>query len=427
MDPTVTADSKTDQGVMVVYSDNVAAKVGDPKALVESAVTDANDAYTNSGIGINLSLVHTQEINYDESGNTDTDLTRLQDSTDGFIDEVHQMRDNYGADMVILLTANTQSDQTGTVTGEAYEIMATDSTAFAVLRYDFADAPFYTLAHEVGHLQGADHNPEDEVNPYQDYGHGYTNTNSDWRTVMAYNINGCCSRVEFFSNPDNTYNGDAMGSSGVNNNNRVLNETATTVAEFRPPFPLEVMIQGPSYVRDGNEGEWSADVSGGVSPYNYTWSKRKENTSFWSQVSTSQTYSDVVEQEFDLKVEVTDQNSETVTSSVFHVYSNVKNDIGDTEEHPRTFKLYPNYPNPFNPQTTISYYLPEHAKVTIEVYTVTGRKLRTLVKTVKSSGAHEVTYEPENLSSGLYLARMKAEGLGTGSVYQKTISMTLLK
>ncbi len=421
------AEEEIDHGIMVVYSDEVADEVADPEGLVQSAVSDANNAYENSGIPVNLTLVHSREISYNESSDTDTDLRRLQDSTDGFIDEVHDYRDEYGADVVVLLTANTQSDETGTVTGEAYEIMADTSTAFAVVRYDFAEAPVYTLAHEVGHLQGADHNPEDEINPHEDYGHGYTYPDGEWRTIMAYNVNSCCSRIGFFSTPDVTYNGDPLGTDAESDNARVLTETASTIADFRPPFPLEVLISGPSTVRAGGRETWIADVSGGVKPYSHTWYRRESEDELWRQIGQGDTLEQVVEQYHQLRLESTDETDKTKSSDVFHVYTPINSDLEKPSEGPAGFRLYPNYPNPFNPSTEITYDLHEAAHVKIEVYSLNGHRIQTLVDQLQSRGTHRMTYTADNLSSGLYMLRMKARSKGSGQVYRRTIKMTLLK
>lgn len=73
---------------------------------------------------------------------------------------------------------------------------------------------------------------------------------------------------------------------------------------------------------------------------------------------------------------------------------------------PQGFKLKSNYPNPFNPQTVIPYALSERAHVKIGVYDVTGRLVRMLVDRNQSAGSYQVTFNADNLSSGLYIYRM---------------------
>lgn len=85
---------------------------------------------------------------------------------------------------------------------------------------------------------------------------------------------------------------------------------------------LSVFISGPSFVTNGQQGEWTAEVSGGVSPYSYKWFRSNTDPPFWQQVGTGASYSETVTESFDLKVRVTDAENTTVTSDVFSVATN---------------------------------------------------------------------------------------------------------
>ncbi len=69
----------------------------------------------------------------------------------------------------------------------------------------------------------------------------------------------------------------------------------------------------------------------------------------------------------------------------------------------REYTLLNNYPNPFNPTTIISYSIPNDGMVTLKVYDILGRKIATLVNAEKSVGSYTVSFNGENLSSGIYL------------------------
>lgn len=87
------------------------------------------------------------------------------------------------------------------------------------------------------------------------------------------------------------------------------------------------------------------------------------------------------------------------------------------------YKLNQNYPNPFNPSTVISYQLVENSTVTLQVFDMLGREIATLVRGErKAAGSHQVTFEAENLSSGVYIYR-----LTTASGQQLTRKMLLMK
>lgn len=82
-------------------------------------------------------------------------------------------------------------------------------------------------------------------------------------------------------------------------------------------------------------------------------------------------------------------------------------------EAPNVFILLGNYPNPFNPITTISYNLPEATEVALTVYDVSGRQVAILVDEYRQEGSHKVTFDAYSLSSGVYLYQLKAGDLNT--------------
>ncbi|MFB3131286.1 MAG: DUF4397 domain-containing protein, partial [Rhodothermales bacterium] len=88
------------------------------------------------------------------------------------------------------------------------------------------------------------------------------------------------------------------------------------------------------------------------------------------------------------------------------------------QELPETFELYGNYPNPFNPSTTISFDLPQTAEVTVEIIDMLGRSVWVLpVKQIEAGAARTLEVEASNLASGAYLYRLIA----------KTATETLVK
>lgn len=80
---------------------------------------------------------------------------------------------------------------------------------------------------------------------------------------------------------------------------------------------------------------------------------------------------------------------------------------------PTEFALHPNFPNPFNAGTTITFSLPQRSEVVIRIYTLTGREVRTLVQQSYSAGTHPVSWNGlddggEPVASGLYFCQLKA-------------------
>ena len=98
----------------------------------------------------------------------------------------------------------------------------------------------------------------------------------------------------------------------------------------------------------------------------------------------------------------------------------------DTEISPEKFKLYPNYPNPFNPITTLRYDLPSDALVTLSIYDKLGREIAQLVNTTQQAGFKSVQWDARDsmgrpVSTGIYLYQLEA------FEFVKTKKMVVLK
>ncbi len=105
----------------------------------------------------------------------------------------------------------------------------------------------------------------------------------------------------------------------------------------------------------------------------------------------------------------------------FLINRSVTTSIEDGNELPDEISLDANYPNPFNPTTQIRYSLPENTHVRMDVYTVSGQLVRTLVDRQMPAGIHFEEFDATGLSSGLYIYRMTTP---TGTFTRK---MTLIK
>jgi len=88
---------------------------------------------------------------------------------------------------------------------------------------------------------------------------------------------------------------------------------------------------------------------------------------------------------------------------------------------PKNIALLPNYPNPFNPSTTIEYFLPQRTPVVLTVTNLFGQKVSTLAKAVQGPGNFRVLFEAKDLPNGVYYYTLKTNG------FEETKSMTLLK
>lgn len=96
-------------------------------------------------------------------------------------------------------------------------------------------------------------------------------------------------------------------------------------------------------------------------------------------------------------------------------------DIPVEETTPQVFTLDQNFPNPFNPTTTIRFTLPESSNVRLAVYDLSGRQVAVLVSDRMNAGQHTVNFNGSSLASGVYIYRLDTP---SGSLTRK---MTLVK
>ncbi len=108
------------------------------------------------------------------------------------------------------------------------------------------------------------------------------------------------------------------------------------------------------------------------------------------------------------------------------INNNLSNTDNNQSQDPNTFLLKHNYPNPFNPETTLYYYLPEQSFVSISIYDMFGREIKNLIKKTQEMGQWSIKWNATNndgkfVSGGVYFYKIQA------GAYLKTGKMTLLK
>lgn len=114
-------------------------------------------------------------------------------------------------------------------------------------------------------------------------------------------------------------------------------------------------------------------------------------------------------------------DAESFAEAIAEEEAQLPTNVAPPENKPFELKLSQNYPNPFNPTTEIQFNLPEASHIILNVYSVTGQLIKTLVEGHRTEGIHTVSFDASNLSSGVYFYQLK-----TGS-YSQTKQMTVLK
>ncbi|MEO9884668.1 MAG: M12 family metallo-peptidase [Balneola sp.] len=429
--------------ILVAYTNAAETNYsGNMNSLITLAEGNLGDSFITSNVNANVDVVHKVKVNYSESGTSALDLCRLTTSQSftptqgscsnytsgqlqGHMENIHELRYQYDANLVVLITGSGGA-------GIGWQPAST-SYAFSIARYDVA-ASNYTFSHEVGHNLGAAHDTSNTTNSVYSYGHGYVYTPSDWHTVMSYPPNGNSTRINRFSNPDETYSSVATGTYAIEDNARAMDNRVSTVSNFDPPAPPPVVtISGTTLMDEGENETWNSTIVDGEAPYTYEWKRivlGQGGTG--TVVSTSTSYSGVQNESFDLILTVSDFFNESDTDRIFVTVE----DGGGCqpgfpckvvgENLPTEFGLSDNYPNPFNPSTQIKFELPEKAEVSIEVYNIMGQKVATLINNQLQAGFHNTTFKADNLSSGVYIARLQAIG-NSGERFVQEIKMQLIK
>ncbi len=241
--------------VAVVYTPAAREEAGGTaaiEAVIDLMVAETNEAYEASGVRPRLALVARSEVQYTEAG--DRDVDRFLDPSDGYMDEVHAMRDRAGADLLHLVFKR----QDHTFAG-----IAQLPGAFGLTCQHCGG---HVFAHELGHNMGLRHDRyvvhhhEGGVSPDPAYGYVNQQTfvagsgatrSSRWFTIMSYPTQ-CedaykdCTWLLRFSNPRQTvggdplgvaFGGDAAGVTGPADAAAVLNATGPAVALWRDHVP----------------------------------------------------------------------------------------------------------------------------------------------------------------------------------------------
>ncbi|WP_242121507.1 GEVED domain-containing protein [Aestuariivivens sediminicola] len=229
--------------ILIVYTDAAETWAtnndGSINNTIAMAITQANQISTNNGLGINFTAVHTAKVSYTEVS-AGADLEALRNSTDGAMDEIHDLRRTHNADLVSVFTYLT-GDGIGGIANLLTTRYGHPGKAFSNVKVNNANS-IYTFAHEIGHTMGANHyrsqseapGPTEWIDwPANDWSSGWRDQNgSDFRTIMTYSDGLPDPVIPYLSDPTLNFAGDPIGDAVQADNARTLREVKHEVSRY---------------------------------------------------------------------------------------------------------------------------------------------------------------------------------------------------
>ncbi len=216
--------------IIALYTPAAEALTSDIMNLINNHITRANRYNDEADVNQKWELAYAGLTNYDEyyidpGDGRWTDRDRFRIDGDGYMDEVHDLREKYSADVCILIS---ECQYTTACGGIAADIDADINSAFCL-----AHAKSWTISsfeHEIGHLLAGEHDNYHSSSPYT-YNHGYVSASGDWKTVMGTPF---VQRIHW-STPNKTYMGEPTGTATWNNFASVLELEVPEKARFFQP------------------------------------------------------------------------------------------------------------------------------------------------------------------------------------------------
>ena len=254
----------------------------------------------------------------------------------------------------------------------------------------------------------------------------YTTTDGSYYLVVPQNWSGVVTPelVDYTFDPPNRNYTNVTGDIGGQDyiaNTQAAQSNVTFVVNVpvgTPPNDI-IYIAGSFNSWDPGPGATGADGQEHDTPLTYL------NDNFW-EITLSFNQGETIEYKYtrgDWDKREQDANGEDIANRQLIVPTNDHTEYDDVlswcdiptkvESHtddqmPNKFFLSQNHPNPFNPETTIQFSLPQTSHVSIEIVTLSGRHIETLIDGTVSAGIHNIQWNGSEVPSGIYICRLKA-------------------
>lgn len=297
-------DDQAAMRVLIVYTQAALNHAGSQAAmdnLIAQNMVRANNASINSNLGITFSLAHAELTTYVEAG-SGTDLNRLRLQADGFMDNVHALRNTFSADFVHLFSFTNDTGGLGYLLDTQ---VGRQDLAFALSRVQqisFTD----TFIHELGHNMSASHASGQSVQPgptnWTDWpGNNWTagwrfqgTNNVYYTTLMAYNAGSSwpdgigSTNISYFSTPLINFQGQPVGDAVAGDNSRSLKRMKHIISKYRDELTSQYCVASGSNPSTSNLFISNLSLNGLTNPT--SWSSFNDFSHLRTCLTVGQTY-----------------------------------------------------------------------------------------------------------------------------------------
>ncbi len=432
--------------ILVVYTQEAANNTPDIQGLVNLSIASFNATLQNSAINASVQYVRGGLIsNFSETFNTSSGLTEVNN----FASAVQTRREGLNADLAICITGNDYGANSVEHFVGAAQGTGPNTTLFAAITQADAAISNFTFSHELGHLFGAQHHdcthaPNTLVGEFQNqgcfnyvagqynYGFHFERNHNRYHTVMHYNwaeldqggvfsggpyIKFYGTTINYFSNPDISYDQCAIGNA-EHNNARAVRDNASGVANNRTSglgYP-SADIQGTYGGYTNESPTWEAIYSCGPGPYQFEWRTSYNGGASYGQVEgTGEQFTWSLANYYptlNLWLRVIAPNGQVAdafrTVGVQNPGPGVRIAAtgGAEPEPPAETDFQVLAPNPTPGSFRVTFTLNESLKVRFRMVTSTGNTTYLSDETAYPAGTHTQSFRVTGLAPGLHTVQL---------------------